>query len=159
MGYTIISLDQAKHCGFCVSVGDEIALHGTCITGKYDYHDASNEIKIFMKELIKEYNPILVTIEDIYAGLGRDTMKKLGILQGVLINYLIEEHILFKIISPKAWQGKLGYNKKIETNTKTWSIRIASELIGHKVKEDTADAICMNKYARENIKIIEVDTW
>ena len=158
MGYAIISLDQAKHCGFCVSVGDEIVLYGTCITEKSDYHDASNEIKIFMKELIKEYNPILVTVEDIYAGLGRDTMKKLGILQGILVNYLIEEHILFKIIPPRAWQGKLGYNKKTEVNTKKWSIRIATEIVGCKVKEDTADAICMNTYARDNIKIVESNT-
>ena len=152
----IISFDQARKCGFCVSVGEEIVLYGTMITKEPNYHDASNQIKIFMKQIIKEYSPILVTVEDIYGGLGRQTMKQLGILQGVLVNYLVEERILFETIPPSAWQNKLGYSRKTEKSTKDWSVKMACSIIGESVLEDTADAVCMNYYARKNISIIPV---
>ena len=154
----IINLDQARSCGFCVSIGDERVLYGTFITKEKDYHDASNEIKIFLKLLVAKFNPILVTVEDIYGGLSRQTMKQLGILQGVLVNYLIEEHILFQIIAPSTWQSKMGYDKKLYSNTKQWSKKLAFELIGEELLEDTADVVCMNEYSQKFIKIIEEST-
>lgn len=155
MSNVIISIDQAKKSGFCVSRGDEILLYGTFVSNAKDYHDVTNEAKIFLKALIDEYNPILVTVEDIYGGLSRSTMKQLGILQGVLVNLLVEKHILFAIIAPSTWQSKLEYDKKGGLNSKKWSQWRVMDTLGLKVGEDTADAINMNYYARHFIKIVE----
>lgn len=161
----IISLDQARNCGFCVSEGDNILLYGEFNAKSTDYHDVAMEEKQFLLKLIKKYQPILVTVEDVHNGLNADTSKKLGILQGVLVNTIIESGILFTIIKPSTWQGKQGLafdkTKNRVLNTKQQSIAKAKEIIGDKVEkcgikitDNTADAVCMNYYARKNIKIV-----
>lgn len=155
----IVSLDQAKNCGWCVSKGDTVIDYGVFVSEQADYHDVAFEVKNMLMELCNKYKPILITVEDIHGGLNADTSKKLGILQGVLVNYAIQNKILFSILKPATWQGKNGLNfdktKTRKYDTKTQSKMFACEYLGvEKINENTADAVCMNYYARKNIKIV-----
>jgi len=157
----IISLDQAKETGWCVSIGDEIEAHGALKSKEKDYHDVAHGVKIFLDSLCQEYKPLLLTFEDVHGGLNSDTSKKLGILLGVLVEYAIDNNILFKVIKPSTWQGKNGLcfdkTKTRKLNTKQQSVIFANTILSEgKVSNDNeADAICMNYYARNNIKIVE----
>ena len=161
----IISLDQARSCGFCVSEGDNILLYGEFNAKSTDYHDVAMEIDTFLIKLINKYNPILVTIEDAYGGQSMDTYKKLGILQGYLVNTIVKRGILYQIIKTSTWQGKDGLafdkTKNRKLSVKQQSVALAKEILGDKVEkcgikitDDVADAVCMNYYARKNIKIV-----
>lgn len=149
----IISFDQAKETGYCVSFNGKVTEHGVITSKKDSYEEVTVEIKQAAERLIKKHKryPILVTIEDLYSGLNITTYKKLARLQGTLITLFLEEQCLYHIIYPTTWQNKLKIKGK---DKKKQSKAFASELLDKKITNDNeSDAICMNYYARNHIKI------
>lgn len=157
MNKIIISIDQARATGYAVSVDGEFVEDGEIefdIKKYPDYHNVAVQVKKLLSDLVQKYPPNLVTVEDVHGGLNSGTLKKLANLQGVLVNFLIENEILFQIIPPTTWQGKKGLCFEHKVNKKIQSKAFAKELVGRNVKENQADAICMNYFAQKNIKII-----
>ena len=74
----ILSLDQAAKIGWCYTNDSKRMKYGTEDFGrdkKMDYNHKVHEVKKYVKKLIKQYEPDLVTLESIYA-MNKDTYKK-----------------------------------------------------------------------------------
>ena len=148
---TILSLDQAKDCGWAVFEKNTKKLmnYGDESFQKYkDYDDAIFHIKIFMIELIKQYDVEFVTIEDIYS-MNKQVYGKLAKLQGVLINCLLELEIDFKVIPAVTWKSYLKISKGSKTKRKEEkkaSVQFVKDKFGVEVSNNTSDAICMGYY-------------
>ena len=105
--------------------------------------------------LINTHKPVLVTIEEVHYSpvIGSATFGKLKKMQAVLINYFIENEVLYELIKPSQWQGKdgegfLGKNKKKQSLDKAIELFNDNDMDGN-----TADAIWMCRYAMNNIKV------
>lgn len=147
----ILSLDQAKKCGFCYGVTEPLGYGEFDVSDTDDYMKAIVKLKKQISGLIEALQPELVTIEDVYGGLNRQTVKKLGWLQGVLMDYFLENEILFEVVPPSKWQGYHGLKGK---NKKQQSLAVAKEYVADEELEsdNTADAIMMWYYAKNEIK-------
>ena len=154
----ILSIDQAAQTGWAIIDDNENIVDFGIIRPKKikDYDAKISFIKNEMIELIKEYKPMLVTVEGVYA--NRRNLKthyNLSKLQGVLINYFIDNQILYEIIAPSTWQNYLGFKQRKEEDKKQKSINYVKEEKGIETKNDNiADAICMTIYAVRKIKIV-----
>ena len=155
----ILSLDQASETGWALIDEHENIVNFGIIHNKkiLDYDIKINFIKHEMIKLIKEHKPIIVTVEGVFANrLNLKTHHNLSKLQGVLINYFIENQILYEKIPSSRWQGNLnfGRNSKKNGTTKIKSINYVKEHKNIETDNDNiADAICMAIYAKREIRI------
>lgn len=149
----ILSLDQATTSGYAVSINSELVDFGTYTTDKNDYDDKINDVKIFTKQLIDKYKPCLITVEGVQFQTNQQIYGKLSRLQGVLINYFIENEILHSVITPSQWKGKHGIKGRKRVEQKENAMKKVKELGIDCDSEDACEAILMNLYAREFIKI------
>lgn len=147
----IISLDQATVTGYAVSVDGKIIDSGTFESTKKEYDQKINDIKKGMVVLIEKYSPHLVTVEDVQFQNNYEVYHKLSKLQGVLVNYLIENDTLYEIIEPVRWKSKMLIKGKKREEQKANAILKAAEHGYETASEDVADAICMNIYANKYI--------
>jgi len=153
--FKILSLDQARNCGYAIADKGKIVEYGMIVsdistTEEFDY--VIKDIKWKVADMITKEKPLLVTIEAVYEGLNSDTHNKLSRMQGVLINYFIENQILYEIIKPSQWYGSAGLkgkSKKQQSPIKAREV-FKDESIG----SDTADAIWMCDYALNKIKVV-----
>lgn len=148
---TILSLDQATNSGYAVSVDGKIIEYGTFSSKQKDYDRKISELKNHMINLIKKHNPTLVTVEDVQYQNNQETYHKLSKLQGVLVNYLIENEILYEIIEPSKWKSKMLIKGRKREEQKASALLKANENGYATTDEDVADAICMNLYASKYI--------
>jgi Holliday junction resolvasome RuvABC endonuclease subunit len=147
----IISLDQATITGYAVSVDGKIIDSGTFDSKKKEYDHKISDIKTGMIALINKHSPHLVTVEDVQFQNNYEVYHKLSKLQGVLVNYLIENNILYEIIEPTRWKSKMLIKGRKREEQKANAILKALEYGYETVSEDVADAICMNIYANKCI--------
>lgn len=153
--YTILSLDQATATGWAVANKGQIVHYGLLSSEKDDYDYKIIDLKVQISALIDTFNPVLTTIEEVHYNpkVGTLVFKKLCKLQGVLINYFIENDMLYEVIKPSQWQSNEGFkgkNKKKQSLDKGIEFTNNPELDGN-----SADAIWMCKYAVEKINVIE----
>jgi len=151
--YKILSFDQALNCGYAIGNKGKVVSYGVLTSKEKEFDYAVSDIKKQIVKIIAKEKPMIVTIEAVHHGFSVDTTKKLSRLQGVLINYFIENQILFEIISPSSWQGNEGFKgkkKKLQSYTKA-----VLEFNDESITEDMADAIWMCKYAMEKINIVK----
>lgn len=153
---TILSLDQASTTGWAYYKNNKIANFGIIKSEKKntDYDTRISNIKNEMIKLIDKYTPILVTLEGVHYERNLQTYYKVSKLQGVLINYLLEHQILFDIIEVPKWRGALGIKGRKKIDKKANAIKYVKDVCNIETNEDTAEAICMALYAKENIEII-----
>jgi Holliday junction resolvasome RuvABC endonuclease subunit len=148
----VLNLDQAKNCGWAVYEKNtkKLVNYGVKSFQKYkDYDEAIHELKLFMISLIEQYEPEVVTIEEVHYSRNKNVYHKLSKLQGVLINCLIEREIDFEVIVPSAWKNSLDVakgNKTKRKEEKENSIKFVENEFGISVDNNTSDAICMGYY-------------
>lgn len=112
-----------------------------------------SEIKSWLDHQIQTIRPDEVILEDIQLqkfGQGEEavlTYKKLAHLQGVLKNYLYENGIIYKIVSPATWRALSQIKGKTRTERKRSAQIKVDEFYGIKVTQDEADAILICKWA------------
>ena len=149
----IISLDQAITTGWCVTIdGDIVSRNHFTVKGN-DYDIKINKIKEVVIKLTEKYKPHLITVEGVQYQSNQAIYGKLSRLQGVLINYFIENNILYEIVTPSQWKGyhKIKGRKRAEQKANAM-LRI-KELGIDCDSEDECEAILMNIYAQECIDI------
>ena len=116
-----------------------------------------NEIKKYFKLIIEKTKPFCVCLEDIQYQRNQKTYKFLAQLQGVLINYLVENTLYYQIIHPNSWKSYCGIKIREKRNVqKQQSIQIVKNMFDISVSDDEADAILMNIYVN---KLMEGDMW
>lgn len=160
-GKRILALDQAtKTSGWAIFDDDRLIKYGSW-TSKGDDHDEKISLtKSFMASMINSWNPDIVTLEDIQlqnmtfmkegrGGMAVTVYKTLAALQGVLINYLYENHIEYSVVAPATWRnfseikGKSRTEKKINAQLKIKNLYDVS------VTNDEADAILIGRWSAD----------
>jgi len=118
---------------------------------KEDYDTGINKMLNFAVSKIAEFQPELVTIEQVHYQMNTVTLKNLSRLQGVLINYFIRNDILYEVITPSQWYG---YHKIKGKDKKKQALALAKKLLNDdSITHDKADAFLMALYAKNNISI------
>lgn len=144
----IISIDQARACGFSYWKDNELNEYGVENFTKKDYSNynvAINKIRHFLDELTNKYKPDLIAIEDIQYQRNQKVYKQLGNLQGVLIDYCIENDIPYEVVMPKKWKALFGI-KGGRAKEKLGSVDYCKNKFNIDVTDDVADAVLIGYY-------------
>lgn len=116
--------------------------------------------------MIMKWNPDEVVFEDIQLQKfdSEDeqesvlTYKKLAHLQGVLVNYVFEINLPFRIVPPATWRKYSEIKGKYRTDKKKNAQLKIKKLYDVNVTQDEADAILIGRWAAHEAqatKIIE----
>jgi Holliday junction resolvasome RuvABC endonuclease subunit len=134
----ILSFDQStSKTGWSIFIDEQLESYGVIRPSKKINND--NKVSMFIRicEFIKEVNPDIVLLEDVYMKYGKifnvQTHKTLANLQGMLMGFLILEKIPYEIIHPQSWKNGIVGKKKVSK----------------------ADSICICLYYMSTIKTIK----
>lgn len=150
---TILTLDQATKTGYAVSIDGKIVEYGVIEAKHADYDMKIHIIKQGVEAIVAKYAPALITIEDVQFQNNYEVYYKLSKLQGVLIEYCIQNEFLYEVIPPVKWKGKMLIKGKKREEQKANAILLANSHGYNISDEDIADAICMNLYANKCINV------
>jgi Holliday junction resolvasome RuvABC endonuclease subunit len=169
----ILALDQARNGGWSVFEYPQSKPieYGSFeySTREYTYPQAVLEIEKLVESLIKQYKISAVFLEDIQLRFNVQAFKKLAQLQGVLINYMEKNNMLYGLIAPSQWQSYCEargrttkelkddvrtLRKQGKKNSKILSIEFVKQQFHIDTTNDNiADAICIGYYACEKVVI------
>ena len=148
----ILSFDQSSNMtGYCVYKNEELLSHGVLnlkdITkksyGETTYDEKVENVRMFLKRCIKEYNINLVVFEDVQKQLSMQTYKQLSYLQGVLKNYCYSNNIPYAILKPSEWRSVLNIKVKKRVEVKANAIKYVKDKFGLDTGEDESESICI----------------
>lgn len=103
----ILALDQASHkTGWSVFDGKELVKYGVFEVTSTEEIDRLHEVKEWLESMIENWKPDYVGIEGIQyqQDIGVTAFQTLARLQGILMNYLYEQKIPFKIAKTMLWR-------------------------------------------------------
>lgn len=150
-GYRIIACDQATQ-NFGISVYDDNQLVYFDVMefgGDLDRRYAN--IMKFMENIITNWQPDLVVLEDIQLQQnsygGYNAFKVLAGLLGVLKAVLAKHNIPHTEVLNKVWQAKFMISGKDRATQKKNVTKKVAELFNVNVSDDVADAILIGKWA------------
>lgn len=150
-GYRIIGCDQATQ-NFGLSVFDDgkLVYYG-CFEFSGDLDKRYADIMTFMDNVVIQWKPDLVIVEDIQLQQGAiggyNAFKVLGGLLGIMKAVLAKHKIPHKEVLNKVWQAKFMIGGKDRNTQKKNVIAKVKELFGITVSDDVADAILIGKWA------------
>lgn len=154
----ILALDAATGItGYSVYDDKELVGFGTYKTNAaLPTTDRINEVKNWLKAMIKELKPDKIGLENIQlqaygpnkAQTQVKTFQTLANLQGVLLDTIFEAGIECQLVYPSEWRSYCGIStgdQHREARKKAAQIK-AKLWYGIDCSEDEADAICIGKY-------------
>jgi Holliday junction resolvasome RuvABC endonuclease subunit len=98
------------------------------------------KIEQYFKEVLKEYKPNIVILEDIHLKFNVKTYKILAMLLGVLVTTCINEKVEYKLFTPAEWRSILKIPKIM---SKKHAVNLVFNKFNKIVNEDEAEAICI----------------
>lgn len=156
-GYRILGLDQASiTSGWAIFDNDKLISYGHWSSEGTHSTERIGQTKYWVACMIAKWKPDLVVLEDIQlqkyknSNDGGDmvlTYKKLAHLQGVLKNYLFENGIPYKVVSPSTWRAHSEIKGKERTDRKKNAQLKIKKFYDINVSQDEADAILIGKWA------------
>ena len=103
-----------------------------------------------INRIFERYQPQTIVMEDTYAGKDMYAYKKLCQLQGLGLNYAIQNGVTFILKFPSSWRKDIGFpaykknGKNIQREEyKVMSKEYVKKKYGLDVSDDEADAICL----------------
>lgn len=98
-----------------------------------------------IEDVLDDWEPDLVCIEDSWQGRNADTDKKIAYIIGAVMAYCNRNNIRFEKMYPSEWRRKVGIaqGKKKREELKQASIDYVKARFGVDVSDDVADAICV----------------
>lgn len=150
----ILALDQASQVsGYSVFNGNNLIASGTfSVSG--DLPKRLIKIRDKVINLIKEYNPDKVILEDIQMEENQKnnvkTFKALAQVIGVLSMYLTENKIKYDMVLASSWRSVLGIKGRTREVYKKNAQIYVKDNYNKDVSEDEADAICIGAYGARN---------
>lgn len=151
----VLALDQASHVtGWSIYDGEKLVKYGIFKTKSYTEAKRINEVKVWLINMINNWKPDFVGLEDIYVQLGPYnpdavnvlTFKVLAHLQGVLIDTLVENKIEFEVCSASTWRSHCGVKGRTKPDKKRSMQIKVKQFFDVNVTDDEADAIGIGKY-------------
>lgn len=111
----------------------------------------STEEKIFqvatkLRDLIEEFKPTKILLEDIQLQVNVKTYKSLSQLQGILFFICYAEHIKCEIVKPTVWRKELEIKGKKRNELKEKAKEFVFNRYGLTVNDDIAESICIGTY-------------
>jgi Holliday junction resolvasome RuvABC endonuclease subunit len=105
-----------------------------------------NYIKKELRNIIKEYKPTIVIIEDIYA-MNKKVYHALSVIQGIICDLIYEELGLFaKLKTSGQWRKPYGITNKNRQKAKELAISLVKEKYGIDVEDDEAEGALLSEY-------------
>lgn len=172
----ILSLDASTtHIGWAIFEEDDLIDYGRIVpTDKSLWRDRVKESIMFLVEIIKQYNPTKIYIEDVpLIKKQMITLVQLGVVQGMILTLSTIFNIQLELISVSTWRKNIGLfdgteKGKERDEMKIKSIQKANQLFNldlplvftkngnfnpTKSNDDTADAILIYASTRDKYKV------
>lgn len=162
--YRILAFDQATiTSGYSIFDDMNLVSYGLHTSKGIHSIEKISNTKYWIASLIKQAKPDLVVLEDIQLQKFNDkdeaviTYKKLAHLQGIIMNYLYENNIEYKIVHQATWRKFNELKGKTRTDLKQNGQLKIKEKFKISVSNDVADAILIGRWAAENCKKKEIE--
>lgn len=100
-------------------------------------------------DILNEYQPDIVIVEDTYGGKDLTSYKHLCRLQGAIFGFCINKGTAYFTKFPAAWRKILGFTQNIgkkkvpRKELKRQAIEYVKTMFGINVSDDEADSICI----------------
>lgn len=162
-----IGLDQATHTtGYSIFDGDKLIYAGTFEAIANDEIERDVKIKNWLIQLIQNWNPDMIGIEDIQLqqlnnkNYGVTTYRTLARLQGILMATCAEQKVHYVICPPSTWRMHCGVKGRSRAERKRFMQDKVKEWFDITVSDDVADAIGIGKYiAEKKAKKAQIYEW
>ena len=143
----IIALDNATHItGWAVFDNNKLVSYGKYTTKSSETSDRILEMGDWLINLLEQWEPNTIILEDIQQQNNVSTFKVLAKLQGVL-EYINKKHnIEYYIISPSTWKSNAGVKGKSRTDQKKSAQLIVQQIYNIQATQDESDEILLGKY-------------
>ena len=161
----VISFDQSTRAsGWCLFEDGKYVCSGVIDMNKskLDTDKRSFEMARRLWNVLKEYKPDYLVIENVQQQSGVSTVIVLARLQGMIIGYAEAHKINVHILLPSQWRAALEYQqgpKVKRAELKQQSANYVHEKYGFSVSEDENEAICINEAAHKIYDFSEDDLW
>lgn len=155
----IMSFDQSTRCsGYAVFEDDKYVCSGTIdmSKSKLDTDERSFEMAKSLWNVIKQYKPEYLVIENVQQQSGVKTVIILARLQGMIIGYAEAHGVKTHILLPSQWRAELNYSqgpKVKRAELKQQSIDYIKDKYGFDLPEDECEAIALNDAARKKLEL------
>ena len=162
-----LALDQATHVsGYAIFDNEELVYAGIFEATKDDEIDRDLEIKNWLIQMINNWNPDMVALEDIQLQqingktVGVTTYCILARLQGILLATCTEQNISWVIVHQATWRAHCGVKGRTRNDKKKSMQKLIKDWYDVSVSNDVADAIGIGKWASEKAnKIVDITNW
>lgn len=164
----VLSLDQATHnSGFAIFDGTELVNASVFITESSDEIVRDIEIKNWLIQVIQNWKPDIIGIEDIQLqqfgdkNVGVTTYRTLARLQGVLMATCYEQGVECVVCHPAKWRAHCDVKGRSRLEKKRSMQAKVKDWFDITVTDDVADAIGIGKYVSETQvrKKVEIIDW
>lgn len=164
----VLSLDQATHnSGFAIFDGTELVNANVFITESSDEIVRDIEIKNWLIQVIQNWKPDIIGIEDIQLqqfgdrNVGVTTYRTLARLQGILMATCYEQGVECVVCHPAKWRAHCDVKGRSRLEKKRSMQAKVKDWFDITVTDDVADAIGIGKYVSETQvrKKVEIIDW
>jgi hypothetical protein len=154
--FRVLALDQATYItGFSIFDDKELIKYGTYQTQLPDTIARSNAVKVWLVNMLHNWQPDLVALENIQLQnesegkrmMGVDVFQQLAWLQGILIECCFELGIAYTLCHTGVWRQECGVKGRTRSDRKSSMRLLAKQWYDVSVSEDEADAIGIGTYA------------
>lgn len=162
-----LALDQATHLtGYSLFDNDNLIYAGVFQASKDDEIERDIEIKNWLIQMINNWNPDMIGLEDIQLQqingktIGVTTYRTLARLQGVLLAACTEQGVDWVCCPPATWRSHCGVKGRTRNDKKRSMQNLIKEWFDITVSDDVADAIGIGKWVSEKVnKTVALVNW
>lgn len=149
----IIALDNATHItGWAIFDGKELVSYGKYTVKSEETSDRILEMGDWLTNLLQQWEPNTIILEDIQQQNNVNTFKVLAKLQGVLEYISKKNNADYYIIAPATWKSNAKVTGKSRADQKKSAQLIVQRLYNIQATQDECDAILLGKYGIDKIK-------
>lgn len=149
----LIALDNATHItGWAIFDGKELISYGKYTVKSEETSDRILEMGDWLSNLLIQWEPNTIILEDIQQQNNVNTFKVLAKLQGVLEYVSKKNNADYYIISPSTWKSNAGVKGKSRVDQKKSAQLIVQQLYNIQATQDECDAILLGKYGIDKVK-------
>ena len=149
----LIALDNATHItGWAIFDGNKLVSYGKYTVKTEETSDRILEMGDWLSNLLIQWEPNTIILEDIQQQSNVNTFKVLAKLQGVLEYISKKNNADYYIIPPATWKSNAGVKGKSRVDQKKSAQLIVQRLYNIQATQDECDAILLGKYGIDKIK-------